>query len=155
MLITIDFLDQWPYWPCWLLLPSLHNVYCLFVLQSHSVYDFVDEATTLPTQTYSTKKRAKPSTHRIGFIGLGTVGMSLARNLLKHSHRLCVWNRTASKVSLRLGTPSSYSNCFANLTDATINKYYVIVYDTACLRLVYESRYELGGLFPKSQHLVH
>ena len=37
---------------------------------------------------------------RIGFIGLGIMGMPMARNLLKAGFPLVVWNRTRSKVEL-------------------------------------------------------
>lgn len=35
---------------------------------------------------------------RIGFIGLGIMGLGMARNLLKAGFSVCVWNRTASKA---------------------------------------------------------
>ena len=35
---------------------------------------------------------------RIGFIGLGIMGHSMAANLLKAGHDLTVWNRTASRA---------------------------------------------------------
>jgi 3-hydroxyisobutyrate dehydrogenase len=37
-------------------------------------------------------------TERIGFIGLGIMGKSMARNLLKAGFSVTVWNRTASKI---------------------------------------------------------
>ena len=42
---------------------------------------------------------------RIGFLGLGTMGMPMATNLAKAGYSLIVWNRTASKMAplLRLG----------------------------------------------------
>jgi len=36
---------------------------------------------------------------RVGFIGLGTMGAPMARNLLKAGYPLVVWNRTAAKMS--------------------------------------------------------
>ena len=33
---------------------------------------------------------------RLGFIGLGTMGAAIARNLLRAGHDLTVWNRTAA-----------------------------------------------------------
>ena len=35
---------------------------------------------------------------KIGFIGLGAMGVGIAHNLLKAGHELSVWNRTASKA---------------------------------------------------------
>jgi len=35
----------------------------------------------------------------IGFIGLGIMGQGMARNLLKAEYDVCVWNRTASRMS--------------------------------------------------------
>ncbi|MEZ4682146.1 MAG: NAD(P)-dependent oxidoreductase [Caldilineaceae bacterium] len=37
-------------------------------------------------------------TERIGFIGLGIMGLGMARNLLKAGFPVCAWNRTASKA---------------------------------------------------------
>ena len=39
---------------------------------------------------------------RVGFIGLGIMGRSMARNLLKAGFPLIVWNRTASKMEALL-----------------------------------------------------
>ncbi len=36
---------------------------------------------------------------RIGFIGLGNMGASMARNLVEAGHELAVWNRSASKAA--------------------------------------------------------
>jgi len=36
---------------------------------------------------------------RVGFIGLGTMGAPMARNLLKAGYPLTIWNRTAAKMS--------------------------------------------------------
>src|SRR5512138_3340066 len=35
---------------------------------------------------------------RIGFLGLGTMGGTIANNLRKAGHEITVWNRTASKA---------------------------------------------------------
>ncbi len=35
---------------------------------------------------------------RVGFIGLGNMGLPIARNLLKAGHELTVYNRTRSKA---------------------------------------------------------
>lgn len=35
---------------------------------------------------------------RVGFIGLGIMGLGMARNLLKAGFSVCVWNRTSSKA---------------------------------------------------------
>ncbi|MCB2153625.1 NAD(P)-dependent oxidoreductase [bacterium] len=35
---------------------------------------------------------------RLGFIGLGIMGLGMARNLMKAGHELTVWNRTTSKA---------------------------------------------------------
>ena len=42
---------------------------------------------------------------RIGFIGLGNMGAAIAASLLRASHELAVWNRTANKAAplLELG----------------------------------------------------
>ena len=35
---------------------------------------------------------------RVGYVGLGIMGMGMARNLVKAGFPLSVWNRTASKA---------------------------------------------------------
>ena len=35
---------------------------------------------------------------KIGFIGLGIMGKPMAKNLMKHGHELCVYNRTQAKA---------------------------------------------------------
>jgi 3-hydroxyisobutyrate dehydrogenase len=39
------------------------------------------------------------SSERIGFVGLGIMGQGMVRNLLKAGFSVCVWNRTASKMT--------------------------------------------------------
>lgn len=39
-----------------------------------------------------------PAIKRVGFIGLGIMGQSMAANLLKAGYELTVWNRTASRM---------------------------------------------------------
>jgi 3-hydroxyisobutyrate dehydrogenase len=34
----------------------------------------------------------------VGFIGLGNMGQTMARNLCKASHSVCVYNRTRSRA---------------------------------------------------------
>ena len=36
---------------------------------------------------------------RIGFIGLGTMGLPMAHNLLKNGYELIIYNRTKEKMS--------------------------------------------------------
>ncbi len=46
----------------------------------------------------------------LGFIGLGIMGSGMAANLLRAGHRVCVWNRTATRMEplLKLGaTPAA------------------------------------------------
>lgn len=40
---------------------------------------------------------------RVGFIGLGIMGLGMARNLLKAGFSVCVWNRTTSKAEGLVG----------------------------------------------------
>ena len=41
---------------------------------------------------------AEPGTTRVGFIGLGLMGLPMARNVLKAGYQLTVYNRTAAKA---------------------------------------------------------
>jgi 2-hydroxy-3-oxopropionate reductase len=43
-------------------------------------------------------RAAEPGTTRVGFVGLGLMGLPMARNLLKAGYQLTVWNRTAAKA---------------------------------------------------------
>jgi 3-hydroxyisobutyrate dehydrogenase len=40
---------------------------------------------------------------RLGFVGLGTMGVAMAANLLRAGHELTVWNRTAGRAGELLG----------------------------------------------------
>ncbi len=40
----------------------------------------------------------------VGYVGLGIMGMGMARNLLKAGFPLSVWNRTASKAEAGAST---------------------------------------------------
>jgi 2-hydroxy-3-oxopropionate reductase len=42
---------------------------------------------------------AEPGKTRVGFVGLGLMGLPMARNILKAGYQLTVWNRTAAKVA--------------------------------------------------------
>jgi 2-hydroxy-3-oxopropionate reductase len=41
---------------------------------------------------------AAPGTTRVGFVGLGLMGLPMARNVLRAGYGLTVWNRTAAKA---------------------------------------------------------
>jgi 2-hydroxy-3-oxopropionate reductase len=43
-------------------------------------------------------RAAEPGTTRVGFVGLGLMGLPMARNLLRAGYPLTVWNRTAAKA---------------------------------------------------------
>jgi 2-hydroxy-3-oxopropionate reductase len=43
-------------------------------------------------------RAAEPGTTRVGFVGLGLMGLPMARNLLRAGYALTVWNRTAAKA---------------------------------------------------------
>jgi 2-hydroxy-3-oxopropionate reductase len=43
---------------------------------------------------------AEPGKTRVGFVGLGLMGLPMARNILKAGYQLTVWNRTAAKAAL-------------------------------------------------------
>src|SRR5215471_2354206 len=40
----------------------------------------------------------EPGRTRVGFVGLGLMGLPMARNVLKAGYQLTVWNRTAAKA---------------------------------------------------------
>ncbi len=42
---------------------------------------------------------AEPGRTRVGFVGLGLMGLPMARNVLKAGYQLTVWNRTAAKAA--------------------------------------------------------
>lgn len=45
-------------------------------------------------------KNINPSTLSFGFLGLGIMGSGIVKNLINSGHKVCVWNRTANKVSV-------------------------------------------------------
>jgi 3-hydroxyisobutyrate dehydrogenase-like beta-hydroxyacid dehydrogenase len=66
---------------------------------------------------------------RIGFVGLGTMGASMAANLLRAGARLTVWNRTPGKTAaaVELGAREAGSpGEVAAQSDVTV----ICVYDT-------------------------
>jgi 2-hydroxy-3-oxopropionate reductase len=42
---------------------------------------------------------AEPGKTRVGFVGLGLMGLPMARNILQAGYQLTVWNRTAAKAT--------------------------------------------------------
>jgi 3-hydroxyisobutyrate dehydrogenase len=59
-----------------------------------------------------------PSTHRIGFIGTGIMGKSLALHLLNAKYRVTVYNRSADKLvdlvakgAVAVGSPAEVARC--------------------------------------------
>lgn len=42
-------------------------------------------------------KNINPSSLTFGFLGLGIMGSGIVKNLLNSGHKVCVWNRTATK----------------------------------------------------------
>jgi 3-hydroxyisobutyrate dehydrogenase-like beta-hydroxyacid dehydrogenase len=52
---------------------------------------------------------------RVGFIGLGIMGLGMARNLLKAGFDLTVWNRTASKAEELVGEGAKLAGSPADL----------------------------------------
>src|SRR5215831_641493 len=46
-----------------------------------------------------TMNAAEPGKTRVGFVGLGLMGLPMARNILKAGYQLTVWNRTAAKAA--------------------------------------------------------
>ncbi|WP_448205888.1 NAD(P)-dependent oxidoreductase [Azospirillum sp. sgz302134] len=56
----------------------------------------------------------------IGFIGLGTMGAAIARNLLKAGHRLTVWNRSAAACETLAALGARQAASAAEACDAPI-----------------------------------
>ena len=52
---------------------------------------------------------------KVGFVGLGIMGMGMARNLLKAGFDLTVWNRTASKADALAGEGATRASSPAEL----------------------------------------
>jgi 2-hydroxy-3-oxopropionate reductase len=44
-------------------------------------------------------RAVEPGETRVGFVGLGLMGLPMARNVLRAGHQLVVWNRTAAKAA--------------------------------------------------------
>ena len=75
---------------------SIYNLANVMLYWQAKVFDF-DETT--PSSTVSNKKNIKATNSVIGFLGLGVMGVGMVKNLVKHGHKVCVWNKTSSKVS--------------------------------------------------------
>ena len=57
---------------------------------------------------------------RVGFIGLGNMGLPIARNLLKAGHELTVYNRTRSKAEALASAGAKVANSLAEASAAEI-----------------------------------
>ena len=57
---------------------------------------------------------------RVGFIGLGNMGLPIARNLLKAGHELTVYNRTRSKAEALASAGAKVANSVAETSAAEI-----------------------------------
>ena len=57
---------------------------------------------------------------KVGFIGLGKMGVPMASNLIKAGHELTVYNRTASKAELLATKGAAVANNPAGVTDAEV-----------------------------------
>ena len=57
---------------------------------------------------------------RIGFIGLGNMGLPIARNLLKAGHELTVYNRTRSKAEVLASAGGQVANSFAEASKGEV-----------------------------------
>src|SRR5437763_4793781 len=44
-------------------------------------------------------RAVEPGATRVGFVGLGLMGLPMARNVLRAGYQLTVWNRTAAKAA--------------------------------------------------------
>jgi len=56
-----------------------------------------------------------PSKLTFGFIGLGTIGSEIVKNLLKSGHKVHIWNRTTEKVIIYIIITSLYLPGFAQV----------------------------------------
>ena len=70
--------------------------------------------------------------HRIGFIGLGNLGLPIAQNLIDSGHRVFVYNRTADKIAALTGPNFTICDSIASLARQA-NIVFSIVSDDAAL----------------------
>jgi 3-hydroxyisobutyrate dehydrogenase len=73
--------------------------------------------------------------HTLGFIGLGIMGMSMARNLLKAGFPVRVWNRTAAKMETLAGEGATTAASPADLA-AQCDVIFICVSDTPDVQAV-------------------
>ena len=57
---------------------------------------------------------------RVGFIGLGNMGLPIARNLIKAGHELTVYNRTRSKAEALASAGAKVANSLAEASTAEV-----------------------------------
>ncbi|MBL8046678.1 MAG: NAD(P)-dependent oxidoreductase, partial [Anaerolineales bacterium] len=72
---------------------------------------------------------------QLGFIGLGIMGLSMARNLLKAGYAVRVWNRTASKMHTLAAEGATTASSPAELA-AQCDVIFICVSDTPDVRAV-------------------
>lgn len=56
----------------------------------------------LSNHSVSDKTNIKPADCKIGFLGLGAMGLPMVRNLVKYGHHVTIWNRNLGKVGCLL-----------------------------------------------------
>ena len=87
----------------------------------------------------------------VGFIGLGNMGVAMARNLLKAGHSLRVYNRTRSRATLeKEGAPSATTPAEASTGDAVIT---MLANDQAVEETVFGEDGVLRGLKKGAAHI--
>ena len=90
---------------------------------------------------------------KIGFIGLGSLGAPIAKNLLEKGHPLLVYNRTASKASPLVSSGARVCPSIAELAKES-SVVFSIVSDDAALKSIVESEDGLLAHLPeKSVHI--
>jgi 3-hydroxyisobutyrate dehydrogenase-like beta-hydroxyacid dehydrogenase len=92
------------------------------------------------------------STH-IGFIGLGAMGLPMAKNLLKAGHTLSVWNRTPEKAQELATLGAQVASTPRGVIEAGGIVISMVAHDSALLDITLGPDGILGALGPDGIHI--
>ena len=94
---------------------------------------------------------AKP---KLGYIGLGIMGLPMARNLMEAGYELVVWNRTASKAAPLVERGATLADSPADLAASGVDVIFLNVTDTPDVEAILFGEQGLAGAAPAGTIIV-
>jgi 3-hydroxyisobutyrate dehydrogenase-like beta-hydroxyacid dehydrogenase len=92
-------------------------------------------------------------TSRVGFIGLGNMGLPMAHNLLKAGHSIQVFNRTKARAETLLTQGATWASSPRTVAEKTSIVISILADDAALLEVALGEQGILSGLAPNGIHV--